>query len=116
MSLAVLEQQICKNILFKKKKKTLTARGEYQNRYLCCRPSRYCVKLLSTEDYGFRPSSTDVDRGTTVLNALKVRYFSIYFIIFEVQTVSEIVCYCLSGLDVWLQPGSTLSGIKRENM
>ena len=74
----------------------------YQNRYLCCRPSRYCVKLLSTEDYGFRPSRTDVDRGTTSLNALKMRYFSVYFYIFGVQAVSEIVCYCLSGLDVWL--------------
>ena len=39
--------------------------GVIPNRHLCCRPSRYCVKLLSTEDYSFRPSSTDVDRGTT---------------------------------------------------
>ena len=37
-----------------------------------CRPSQYCVKLLSTEKYGFRPSSVDVDRGTTSLNALCV--------------------------------------------
>ena len=40
------------------------------------------VKLLSTEDCGFRPSSTDVDRGTTSLNALKVSYFSVYLYIF----------------------------------
>ena len=54
------------------------ARGYYQNLYLCCRPSRYCVKLLPTEDYGFRPSSTDVDRATTSLNALKTCYFNVY--------------------------------------
>ena len=65
------------------------------------RPSRYCVKLLSTEDYGFRPSSTDVDRGTTLLNALKVCCLSICFFIFGVQTVSEIVCYGTNGLEVW---------------
>ena len=43
-----------------------------------------------------------MDKGTTSLNALKVRYFSVYFYIFGVQTVSEIVYYCLSGLDVSL--------------
>ena len=63
---------------------------------------RYCIKLLSTEDYGFRPSSTDVDRGTTSLNTLKMSYFCVCFYIFGVQTVSEIVCYYLSGLEVWL--------------
>ena len=68
-------------------------RGNTKNRYLCCRPSRYCVKLLSTEDYGFRPSSTEFDRGTTSLSALKVRYLSVYFYFFGVQTVSDIVCY-----------------------
>ena len=25
---------------------------------MCCRRSRYCIKWLSTENYGFRPSST----------------------------------------------------------
>ena len=48
---------------------------------------------FSTEYYGF-------DRGTTSLTALKVHYFSVYFYIFWVLTVSEIVCYCLSGFDV----------------
>ena len=37
-----------------------------QNRYLCCRPCRYCLKVLSTGIEGFRPSSTDVDRGMSV--------------------------------------------------
>ena len=50
---------------------------------------------------GFRPSSTDVDKGTNSLNALKVRYFSIGFCTFWVQTISENVCYCFSGLEVW---------------
>ena len=73
--------------------------GITKNRYLCCRqqfyalPARYCVKLLSTEDYRFRSNSTDVDRGTISFNALQECYFSVYFYICWVQTVSEIVCY-----------------------
>ena len=31
----------------------------------------------------FCPSSMDVERGTTSLNALKMRYFSVYFYIFS---------------------------------
>ena len=27
------------------------------------RAGKYCINLLSTEEYGFRPNSTDVDRG-----------------------------------------------------
>ena len=60
------------------------------------------MKLLSTEIHDFRPSSMTVDRGTTSLNAVTVRYFRVYLYILRVQPVSEIVCYCLSGLDVWL--------------
>ena len=56
---------------------------------------------FSTEDYGFRPNSTDVDRGTTSLYTLKVCYFSICFFIIGIQTVSEMVCYCTNGLEVW---------------
>ena len=58
----------------------------------------------------------DINCGTALLNALKERYFHVYFYIFWVQTISEIVCYCLSGLDVWLWPVLTLNVIKRENM
>ena len=50
---------------------------------------------FSTEQYGCR-------QRNDFINALKVRYFSVYFYGFFFQTVSEIVCYCLSGLDVWL--------------
>ena len=57
--------------------------------------------MLSTDDYGFLPSSTDVDKGSISLNALKVRYFSAGFYTFWFQTVSEIVCYCVSDLEVW---------------
>ena len=68
------------------------------------------ISMLSTElvprkaavdrGYSYRLRSTDVDRGTTSLNELKVRYDSVYFYIFWIQTSSEIVCYCLSGLGV----------------
>ena len=59
-----------------------TTMQQYRNRYLCCGQSGYWVKLLLTEDYGFRPSSMDVDRGTTSLNVLKMHYFSVHFYIF----------------------------------
>ena len=39
-------------------------------------------KALSTEDYGFRPSSTDGDRPMTLLNALKMRNFNVCFYLF----------------------------------
>ena len=50
---------------------------------------------FSTEQYGCR-------QRNDFINALKVRCFSEYFYIFGAQTVSELVCYCLSDLDVWL--------------
>ena len=66
--------------------------------------------------FSFRPSSTDVDRETTSLNALKVCYFSICFFIFGIQTVSEIVCYCTSGLEVREIACFNAKRIKRENI